>query len=61
MSSPSADNTLTAREREILALIVAGRPKAEIADLLVVSQFTIERHIQRIRAKLQTWESNQQN
>jgi DNA-binding NarL/FixJ family response regulator len=43
---------LTAREVEVLRLIAAGRSNAEIADELVLSIRTVERHISTIYAKL---------
>jgi DNA-binding NarL/FixJ family response regulator len=43
---------LTAREREILDLIAAGRDNAAIAARLFVSPNTVRNHISRIFAKL---------
>lgn len=43
---------LTAREMEILRLIAAGKSNAEIAQGLVLSVRTVERHISNIYAKL---------
>lgn len=43
---------LTAREREIAALIAQGRFNREIADLLVLSERTIETHVSNIMLKL---------
>ncbi len=43
---------LTAREREVAALIARGRSNGEIADELVVSKRTIEKHIAHIIMKL---------
>ncbi|HXF52448.1 MAG TPA: LuxR C-terminal-related transcriptional regulator [Dehalococcoidia bacterium] len=43
---------LTSREAEILALAAAGRSNREIADELVLSVRTVERHISNIYAKL---------
>jgi DNA-binding NarL/FixJ family response regulator len=44
---------LTDREREILALIAAGRTNQEIAERLVVSLKTVRNHVSNIFAKLQ--------
>lgn len=43
---------LTAREREVLALLGAGRTNRQIAEALVVSQSTAERHVHNILMKL---------
>jgi DNA-binding NarL/FixJ family response regulator len=43
---------LTAREREVLALMAEGRSNAAIATTLVVTLGAIEKHTQRIFAKL---------
>jgi DNA-binding CsgD family transcriptional regulator/tetratricopeptide (TPR) repeat protein len=44
--------TLTPREREIVALLVAGRSARAIADLLVVSERTVETHVASAYRKL---------
>ena len=44
--------SLSSREREILALIAGGLTNAEIADRLVISPLTIKSHVSRILAKL---------
>jgi DNA-binding NarL/FixJ family response regulator len=44
---------LTAREREVLDLIAAGRPNSTIARTLVISTKTVSNHISAIFAKLQ--------
>jgi DNA-binding NarL/FixJ family response regulator len=46
------ESTLTAREREIAALVVAGRPTRAIADALVISERTVETHIAAVYRKL---------
>jgi two-component system, NarL family, response regulator NreC len=43
---------LTDREREVLALIAEGRSNPEIADALVISVKTVNRHRENIMAKL---------
>ncbi|HEU0003153.1 MAG TPA: AAA family ATPase [Ktedonobacteraceae bacterium] len=43
---------LTAREREIAALIAQGKFNREIADILVLSERTIETHVSNIMFKL---------
>jgi RNA polymerase sigma factor (sigma-70 family) len=44
---------LTAREREVLTLLVRGLKTQEIAEDLSISQHTARNHIQRILQKLQ--------
>jgi len=44
---------LTAREREVLALVAQGARNKEIASSLVISEFTVKRHVQNILQKLQ--------
>jgi DNA-binding NarL/FixJ family response regulator len=46
------ESTLTAREREIAALVVAGHATKAIADALVISERTVETHIAAIYRKL---------
>jgi DNA-binding NarL/FixJ family response regulator len=43
---------LSEREREILALIGAGRSNAEIAEELVISMATVKTHVRHVFAKL---------
>ncbi|MFC0507806.1 response regulator [Micromonospora costi] len=56
--SPSPDTgrldpeRLTAREREVLDLVVAGRDNAEIADALRISPATARTHVSRLLAKV---------
>lgn len=46
------DDTLSAREREVLRLVAEGLSDGEIAYRLVVSPHTVHRHVANIRAKL---------
>ncbi len=55
LNRPRADDpvtTLTPREREVLGLMAEGRTNASIADRMVISEGAIEKHTQRIFAKL---------
>jgi len=52
-SAPSSDYGLTAREKEVLGLLVDGLVKKEIADRLFVSYNTIDKHVRNIYGKLQ--------
>jgi two-component system response regulator NreC len=47
-----ADDLLTAREREVLTCIAEGLTSREIAEKLVISVKTVERHRENIMAKL---------
>ena len=44
---------ITSREREILALIAAGRANKEIGDVLQISEDTVKRHVSHILQKLE--------
>jgi DNA-binding NarL/FixJ family response regulator len=44
--------SLTPREREVLALMAEGRSNAAVAEALVVTEGAVEKHTQRIFAKL---------
>ncbi|WP_018657924.1 ATP-binding protein [Actinomadura flavalba] len=47
-----APETLTAREREVAALVAEGLTNREIADRLVLGKRTVDSHIERILGKL---------
>ena len=56
----SADDPLgrlTDREGEVLALMAEGRSNRAIAERLVVTEHTVEKHVQNILAKLDIFES----
>ncbi len=50
--SAAAISSLTAREREVVALVAAGLSNDEIADRLVVSPLTAKTHVSRAMIKL---------
>jgi DNA-binding NarL/FixJ family response regulator len=49
---PLADDPLTSRESQVVKLIAEGHTSREIADLLVISERTVERHRENILQKL---------
>jgi LuxR family maltose regulon positive regulatory protein len=49
---PGLVDQLTAREREILALLAAGTPNSRIADQLVISLDTAKKHVSHLLGKL---------
>ncbi|AZM48650.1 DNA-binding response regulator [Streptomyces sp. WAC 06738] len=51
-ATPEDLAVLTAREREVTALVAAGKSNAEIAAELVVSPLTVRTHVQRAKTKL---------
>jgi pimeloyl-ACP methyl ester carboxylesterase/DNA-binding CsgD family transcriptional regulator len=54
MAAPAAPSTarLSRRETEVLRLIAAGKSNQQIADALVLSLRTVERHITNLYAKI---------
>jgi DNA-binding NarL/FixJ family response regulator len=44
---------LSAREREVLALVARGARNRQIAEALSISEFTVKRHVQNILHKLE--------
>ena len=51
-SAPRSPDELTLREREVTALIAQAKSNDEIAEELVLSKRTVEKHIANIRSKL---------
>jgi DNA-binding CsgD family transcriptional regulator len=53
-SSPERANraALSARERQVMALIAAGHSNGQIAAHLVLTEKTVKNHVNRIYAKL---------
>jgi DNA-binding NarL/FixJ family response regulator len=51
-SAPRPDALLTAKEREVLAALAAGRSNQEIAETLFVTRATVKTHLAHIYAKL---------
>jgi pimeloyl-ACP methyl ester carboxylesterase/DNA-binding CsgD family transcriptional regulator len=54
-SEDPAFNSLTAREREVLALITEGLGNAEIAARLSISEKTVRNHVSNVFDKLGVW------
>ena len=49
---PPGLDLLTAREREVLALLAQGRSNQQVAEALTVSETTAKTHVSRVLAKL---------
>ena len=58
-TTPAPFPELTAREREVLDLLAAGRNNRQIADQLGLSAKTVANHISAIFAKLQVADRTQ--
>jgi DNA-binding CsgD family transcriptional regulator len=52
--APSLGSDLTAREREVLAMLVAGLSTTQMVSELVVSVHTVRNHVRNILTKLQS-------
>jgi len=55
LAPPTGDYNLTAREREILKLLVGGLNKRQISEKLFVSHHTIDSHVRHIYEKLEVY------
>jgi DNA-binding NarL/FixJ family response regulator len=50
--TPADGSALTAREREVLALVADGRSNREIARALILAEKTVKTHVSSILLKL---------
>ena len=55
LAEDPAFESLTAREREVLALITEGLGNAEIAERLSISEKTVRNHVSNVFDKLGVW------
>ncbi|MFZ6029524.1 MAG: response regulator [Chloroflexota bacterium] len=51
-TSPASVDGLTAREREVLAVLAEGKSNEEIAEMLSISKHTVARHRENLMRKL---------
>ena len=49
---PTVEDDLTPREREVALLIARGHTNREIAEVLVISEWTVDTHVRHILTKL---------
>jgi DNA-binding NarL/FixJ family response regulator len=56
---PDQLDELTAREREVMALVAAGLRNDEIAERFVISPATVKTHVSRVRRKLDAHDRSQ--
>jgi DNA-binding NarL/FixJ family response regulator len=59
MPRPDQLDELTAREREVMALVAAGLRNDEIAERFVISPATVKTHVSRVRRKLDAHDRSQ--
>lgn len=59
LASRGPDSELSAREREVLALMVAGRSNKEIAEALSIKEATVKSHVSVILARLDVTDRTQ--
>lgn len=52
LASPESLAALTAREREVMAMVAEGKSNAEIAEVLCDSPLTVRTHVQRAMTEL---------
>jgi len=53
LATPSAEVTLSPREKEIVRLVARGLPNKVIASVLEISSWTVATYLRRIFAKLE--------
>ena len=52
VGGPTTVPTFTPREREVLALLIAGRPNRDIATMLHIDEGTVKAHVGRLMRKV---------
>ena len=53
MEALDPDKKLTAREKEVLILMIQGKTNNQIAEALVISIYTVKRHANNIFKKIE--------